>query len=172
MSNYVFPVLNGKITSLYGQRSAPTLSASTNHAGIDISVPVGSSVMAAASGVVGAAGYNSARGNYIEVNFGSGNKAIYQHLSNIGVKVGDNVAAGQKIGLTGNSGVSTGAHLHFELWENGRAVDPLKSSYVNKVTPGSTGASWAGFETSDIMGFFKDYWYIVAGGLLVVALLK
>ena len=172
MSNYVFPVLNGKITSLFGQRNAPALNASTNHAGIDIAVPVGSSVMAAASGVVSAAGYNSARGNFIEVAFGSGNKAIYQHLSNIGVKVGENVSAGQKIGLTGNSGVSTGAHLHFELWENGRAVDPLKSSFLNKVTPGENGASLAGLESSEIVDFIKDYWYIVAGGLLIVAILK
>ena len=172
MNNYVFPVLNGKITSLFGRRNAPTLNASANHAGIDISVPVGSSVMAAASGVVSAAGYNSARGNFIEVAFSGGSKAIYQHLSDIGVKVGENVTQGQKIGLTGNSGISTGAHLHFELWENGKAVDPLKASYYNKVTPGASGASLAGVDTSGIVDFVKDYWYIVAGGLLVVALLK
>lgn len=172
MSAYVWPVLNGKITSLFGQRSAPAPGASVNHAGLDISVPAGSSVMAAASGVVSAAGFNSARGNFVEVGFGSGNKAIYQHLSDLGVKVGENVKAGQIIGKSGNSGISTGAHLHFELWENGRAVDPLKSSFLNKVTPSASGANLAGVDLSEMTGVIKKYWYVVAGGLLVVAILK
>lgn len=172
MSAYVWPVLTGKITSLYGQRSAPAPGASINHAGIDIAVPVGTSVMAAVSGVVNVAGYNSARGNYIEVGFGSGNKTIYQHLSDLNVKAGQSVKAGQIIGVSGNSGISTGAHLHFELWEDGRAVDPLKASYLNKVTPTSGGANLAGVDLSELTGFFKKYWYVVAGGLLVVAILK
>ncbi|MBR3771123.1 MAG: peptidoglycan DD-metalloendopeptidase family protein [Clostridium sp.] len=122
--------ISGTITSTFGYRTSPTAGASSNHKGIDIAVPQGTSVVAAANGTVTTASYQSAAGNYIMLSHGNGTYTVYMHLSSIKVSVGQTVSQGQVIGLSGNTGVSTGPHLHFGVNVNGSYVNPL--NYVSK----------------------------------------
>ncbi len=125
---YIWPVTTSKrITSPFGQRNTGIAGASTNHKGIDIGgVYYDSSVYASKAGTVIISTYNNVRGNYIVISHGSGNTTTYQHLSKRLVSVGAVVRQGDKIGITGSSGVGSGPHLHFEITENGQLVDPLK----------------------------------------------
>lgn len=111
----------GPVTSPFGQRWGRL------HSGIDIGVPVGSPVVAADNGVVILAktGYNGGYGNYIVVSHGGGISTLYAHNSSLTVGVGARVSRGQVIARSGNTGRSTGPHLHFEVRVNGRPVDPM-----------------------------------------------
>ncbi len=127
LGGYIWPTTSHYITSPFGGRNTGIKGASTNHKGIDIGrVYYSSQVVASKSGTVMISGYNSARGNYVVINHGSGNTTLYQHLSSRAVNVGDIVIQGQAIGVTGASGISSGPHLHFEITENGVQIDPLK----------------------------------------------
>ena len=125
---YVFPC-SGYISSGYGGRVAPTAGATAWHAGIDIAAGSGTPIRASAAGVVTTVAYNGARGNYIVVNHGGGISTLYQHCSAIYASPGQSVAQGQTIAAVGSTGVSTGAHCHFEFWVNGVPVNPL--AYVS-----------------------------------------
>ena len=98
----------------------------SGHLGIDIAAGEGASVYAADSGVVTMAqgGYNYGYGNVIQIDHGNGYSTVYAHLSNIGVSVCQSVSAGQWIGAAGNTGNSQGAHLHFEVRQNGGFINP------------------------------------------------
>ncbi len=124
---YIWPCSSHYVTSPLGSRYTGIPGASTNHMGIDIG-RVGTTTQAVASkaGTVIISGYNKYRGNYVVVSHGSGYTTTYQHLSKRSVNVGDKVAQGQVVGITGSTGVSSGPHLHFEITENGEIVDPLK----------------------------------------------
>ena len=113
-----------RITSPFGNRVAPTAGATTYHKGIDIGVPENKAVYASAGGRVVAVQYSSARGYYIRINHGNGISTLYQHLNRQLVKVGDEVEVGEQIALSGNTGITAGPHLHFEVWINGTPVDP------------------------------------------------
>jgi murein DD-endopeptidase MepM/ murein hydrolase activator NlpD len=110
---------NGSISSGFGMRWGRL------HAGIDIPLPVGTGIRAADSGSVAIAGWVGGYGNYICVQHGGSLSTCYGHLSSIGVSVGQSVSQGQVIGSSGNTGNSTGPHLHFETRVNGNPVDPL-----------------------------------------------
>ena len=128
---YRWPLpVSGAITSYFGYRDAPTAGASTYHKGIDISVPVGTSVLAAKSGIVVTASYSASAGNYIALYHGDGVYSYYMHCSSLVAGVGEEVSAGQKVALSGNTGISTGAHLHFAIYANGAYVNPL--DYVSQ----------------------------------------
>lgn len=130
---YIWPCSSHYITSPLGSRYTGIKGASTNHMGIDIGqVGYTTQAVAAKAGTVIISGYNKYRGNYVVVSHGSGNTTTYQHLSKRSVSVGDKVAQGQVVGITGSTGVSSGPHLHFEISENGQIVDPLKylTNYV------------------------------------------
>ena len=114
------------ISSYFGNRTAPTAGATTYHRGIDIPCSMGSPVIVVASGVVIYVGYLGSAGNAVVVDHGSGLSTCYYHLSSFAVSVGDTVTAGQTICYSGNTGVSTGPHLHFSVRENGEYVNPLK----------------------------------------------
>ncbi len=118
--------VSGTITSGFGRRSSPTRGASTYHKGIDIAVSYGTAIVAAGSGTVLTAGYNSAMGNYIVINHGGGLYTYYEHCSRFAVKQGASVAKGQVIAYVGSTGVSTGPHLHFGVYLNGSYVNPRK----------------------------------------------
>ena len=90
--------------------------------------------VAAKAGTVIVSAYNKYRGNYVVVSHGSGNTTTYQHLSSRSVNKGDYVAQGQTVGITGSTGVSRGAHLHFEITEGGKIIDPL--TYLTNYTKG------------------------------------
>ena len=114
---------NGRITSRYGQRWGRL------HKGVDIANSKGTPVYAAESGKVSAAGRLGGYGNRIEIDHGAGVTTLYAHLSSIKVSSGTSVSRGQLIGYMGNTGNSTGPHLHFEVRINGSARNPLK--YLN-----------------------------------------
>ena len=121
-----------RITSIFGNRTAPTAGASTNHGAIDIGVSY-VPVYAPANGKVIIAQYVSGYGNYIMIDHGSGYYTAFGHLSQFKVSVGSVVSTGQQIAVSGNTGISTGPHLHYEVYVGGRSkgyrVDPL--SYTN-----------------------------------------
>lgn len=171
MASYIFPVQGDyTITSFFGLRNAPTLGASTNHKGIDISVPTGTDVYSAIPGRVTAAAYDGSRGYNVAVTGTDGIKTIYQHLSGFAVKLGQMVNAGQKIGSSGDSGVSTGPHLHFEIQKDGKAVDPLE--YFG-ATPGGTGpASSIEDLAGPVLELLKKYWWAAAIGLVIIGITK
>ena len=117
--------VSGQITSGFGYRSSPGGIGSTNHKGIDIAVPEGTDVAAADGGTITKVDYNGSRGVYVEVTHGNGRKTRYQHLSGYYVQKGDVVKKGQTIAASGNTGHSTGPHLHFEVLEGGTPVNPM-----------------------------------------------
>ena len=124
---YIWPCSSHYITSPVGSRYTGIKGASTNHAGIDIGrVGYTTQAVAAKAGTVIISAYNQYRGNYVVVSHGSGNTTTYQHLSKRSVSVGQVVAQGQVVGITGSTGVGSGPHLHFEITEGGKIIDPLK----------------------------------------------
>ena len=118
------PCPSAYISSEFGGRKSPGGIGSTNHKGRDYAAPSGSPIYASASGTVVTAGYNVARGNYVVISHSGGLSTLYQHCSALYVSVGQSVSAGQNIAAVGNTGYSTGPHLHFEVWVNGTPVDP------------------------------------------------
>ncbi len=120
----VVPASVQNITSGFGYRRDPFNGRGAMHAGIDFKGAMGSPIFAAADGRVTFAGRKSGYGNAIEITHGNGMLTRYAHLSRIGVKVGQPVAAGATIGGLGSTGRSTGPHLHFEVRINDRAVNP------------------------------------------------
>lgn len=121
---YIWPCY-GTISSYFGSRTAPTAGASTNHKGIDIAVSTGTSVMATSGGTVTMAGWQSGYGYVVYIDHGNGVVSRYGHLSKILVSVGQTVSQGDVIARSGNTGNSTGPHLHFEIRVDGVAVNPL-----------------------------------------------
>lgn len=114
----------GWITSGFGYRVYPFTGETKFHEGIDISTRIGTNVIATADGIVTDAGYDITYGNNIIVDHGFGFVTRYGHLSKIDVKPGNVVKRGQKIGEVGNTGFSTGPHLHYEIRINGVPVNP------------------------------------------------
>lgn len=122
--------VSGRISSYFGYRTSPTAGASTYHKGIDVSVPVGTSVVASKAGTVVTSAYSSSAGNYVALSHGDGVYTYYMHCSSLSVSVGTTVSQGQQIALSGNTGVSTGPHLHFAVYAGGAYVNPL--NYVSQ----------------------------------------
>lgn len=128
---YRWPLgVSGTITSYFGYRNKPADGASAYHKGIDISVPVGTAVLAARTGTVVTAAYSASAGNYIALYHGNGTYSYYMHCSSLSVGVGEKVSAGRQVALSGNTGISTGPHLHFAIYANGVYVNPL--DYVSQ----------------------------------------
>ena len=126
---YLKPISGGRLSSRFGRRKAPTRRASTYHKGVDWATPVGTAVMASCAGTVSKAGWGSGYGYVVYIDHADGRQTRYGHLSKVLVKQGQTVSQGQKIALSGNTGVSTGPHIHFEILINGSQVDPFK--YLN-----------------------------------------
>lgn len=113
-------------TSGFGGRSDPFFHAPAFHSGIDFALPEGALVRASGAGRIVQAGWNGGYGNMVEIDHGRGLVTRYAHLSAITVSEGQRVEPGQRIGLAGSTGRSTGAHLHYETRRNGEAVDPAR----------------------------------------------
>ena len=131
------------IISKFGKRKAPTAGASTDHKGIDIPGPTGTTIVAADSGkvVLAKTGNNWGRGTYMVIDHGNGLGTLYQHLSKITASLGSSVSKGDKIAEMGNTGISTGSHLHFEVHTGfsgtkGTPVDPEKYVSAGKSSVG------------------------------------
>lgn len=129
-TNFIWPCpASGRISSAFGDRNSPTEGASTNHKGIDIPAPSGSSIVAAADGKVVISTYSYSAGNYIMIDHGGGLTTVYMHCSQLLVKEGETVKQGQTIAKVGSTGYSTGPHLHFGVRSGGSYVNP--SGYVS-----------------------------------------
>ena len=126
---YIKPISGGRLSSGFGRRSRPTRGASTYHKGIDWATPVGTAVMASSGGTVAKAGWGSGYGYVVYINHADGRQTRYGHLSKVLVSAGQTVSQGQKIALSGNTGISSGPHVHFEILIDGSQVNPLK--YLN-----------------------------------------
>lgn len=120
------PVQKGWLSSHYGIRNDPFTGRPEMHKGVDFAGKAGSNVVTVAAGVVTWAGSRWGYGNLVEINHGNGYATRYGHNSEVLVKVGDTVKKGDAIALMGSTGRSTGPHVHFEVWHDGRVVDPLQ----------------------------------------------
>jgi murein DD-endopeptidase MepM/ murein hydrolase activator NlpD len=122
------PVDGARISSGFGMRFHPVLGYTRMHKGIDFAVPVGTPVMAAGTGVVKVAGHLGGYGNYLRIDMGNGYGTAYGHLSRYapGIHAGSHVHQGQVVAYSGNTGMSTGPHLHYEILVKGEQVNPLK----------------------------------------------
>lgn len=121
---WLVPCSYTSITSPFGNRVSPTSGASTYHQGVDLDTGTGDNVYASRAGVVTVAGWGNAAGNYVQINHQDGFSSIYMHLKSSCVSAGQIVSAGQLIGLTGATGITTGDHLHFGISYNGVYVNP------------------------------------------------
>jgi len=120
------------MTSFFGYRSDPFNSASAEyHPGIDFEGHQGDDVKATANGKVIFAGWSNGYGNCIRIQHANNFETLYGHLSRIGVKVGQDITVGQKIGAVGSTGHSTGPHLHYEVRKDGKPVNPVKFLSLN-----------------------------------------
>jgi murein DD-endopeptidase MepM/ murein hydrolase activator NlpD len=125
----VWPV-NGKLTSSFGTRMDPFSGEGAYHTGVDLAVPSGTPVHVTANGIVATAGWVSGYGKLVMVDHGGGLQTYYAHLSRVEVVPGERVSCGEIIGTAGDTGHSTGPHLHYEVRMGGHAVNPFR--YLKK----------------------------------------
>ncbi len=124
---FAAPVRGYAINSAFGLRKLAIEAKARAHKGVDIAAPKGTGVFTAAEGRVVRTGYEAGGyGNFIEVRHPNGMSTLYAHLSRIDVTRGAAIATGQRIGLVGSTGYSTGPHLHFEVRRNDAQVNPAK----------------------------------------------
>jgi murein DD-endopeptidase MepM/ murein hydrolase activator NlpD len=116
----------GGQSSGFGVRFDPFTRRPAFHSGLDFTGGYRSAVGATAPGTVSFTGVRSGYGNTVEIDHGKGFKTRYAHLAGIAVRPGQRVALGQRIGAMGSTGRSTGVHLHYEVWVNGRAQNPSR----------------------------------------------
>ncbi|MDR2133487.1 MAG: M23 family metallopeptidase [Treponema sp.] len=120
----IYPI-RGRLTSPFGWRNDPISGVRRYHAAVDLAAGIGTPVKAAMDGRVSALGFNATYGKFIILSHDGAYQTMYAHLSVISVGEGDRVIQGSKIGEVGNTGYSTGPHLHFAVYRNGRAINPL-----------------------------------------------
>lgn len=121
----------GRITSTFGYRRHPILGYGRLHKGVDFGASSGTPIVAASSGQVTMAGWAGGYGRQVRISHGGGIATTYSHMSAIVAEPGSFVRQGQLIGYVGSSGLSTGAHLHYEVYQSGQAVDPLSVRFAS-----------------------------------------
>ena len=131
LSDYpvIFPIKKPVISSGFGLRKHPISKVSKFHTGIDIAKPKGTAVYATGNGVVSRKGYCSGYGDYIEIQHAGSFRSFYAHLSKTMVNVGDTVRIAEQIAYVGNTGLSTGYHLHYEVRKGKRYLNPSEWCY-------------------------------------------
>ncbi|MGF1549541.1 MAG: peptidoglycan DD-metalloendopeptidase family protein, partial [Sphingomonadaceae bacterium] len=122
----------GPVSSGFGIRRHPILGYARMHRGVDFRASYGTPVRAATDGRVTYAGWNGGYGRHVKIKHDGGLATSYSHLSRFAVASGQHVRQGEVIGYVGSTGLSTGAHLHYEMYRNGRAVDPRSVSYITR----------------------------------------
>ncbi len=125
----LWPVKYGKITSKFGNRTHPVLKSLKFHRGVDIAVSIGTPVYSGIKGRVTFAGRKGNYGNLVEIEGNDGIKVRYAHLNSIDVVTGQKVSDGEKVAETGNTGMSTGPHLHYEIIIDENPVNPLNFAH-------------------------------------------
>ena len=118
--------VRGEISSHYGNRHHPVTGVRSFHTGLDIRAPMGTPVKATADGIISFSGWTSGSGHIIVVEHGHGFSTAYAHNKENYVKVGQTVKKGEKIAASGSSGISTGPHLHYEVWKSGKQINPYQ----------------------------------------------
>lgn len=139
-----YPVQYTRISSVFtNARFHPILRVSRPHHGVDFSAPIGTPVRTVGDGVVVAAGYSASMGNMVRIAHDDRYTTEYMHLSRIaaGIKKGARVTRGSVIGALGSTGLSTGPHLHFGMFDRGKYIDPLKAKVLQSATPGKPPAA-------------------------------
>jgi murein DD-endopeptidase MepM/ murein hydrolase activator NlpD len=116
----------GRLTSSYGKREHPRSGRRDFHSGVDIASSPGSPVEVTADGIVSFAGWAGGNGNLVVIEHGHGYSTFYAHNKKVNVKVGQEVHRGDIISFVGSTGNSTGPHVHYEVWRNGKSVNPYK----------------------------------------------
>ncbi|APE27536.1 M23 family metallopeptidase [Aurantiacibacter gangjinensis] len=124
--------VSGAISSRYGMRRHPILGYRRMHGGVDFRGRTGTPIYAATDGTVNFAGRNGGFGNFVRIRHGGGLSTGYAHMSRIAVQNGQRVERGQVIGYIGSTGLSTGPHLHYEMYRNGQKIDPLSVQWVTR----------------------------------------
>jgi len=117
--------VQGVISSGFGLREHPISHEAARHTGVDIRIPMGTAVKATAPGIVSYSGWTSGSGYIVVLEHGHGFSTAYAHNKEVFVSVGQKVGKGEKIALSGSTGVSTGPHVHYEVWKNEKQVDPI-----------------------------------------------
>ena len=135
----------GSISSNFGRRMHPILGYARMHRGVDFRAAHGTPILAATDGRVTAAGWAGGYGRQVRISHSGGLATSYSHMSRISVRPGTRVRQGQVIGYVGSTGLSTGPHLHYEMYRNGRAVNPRSVRYVTRSQ--LSGADLAGFRS-------------------------
>lgn len=126
--------VSGRISSRYGMRRHPILGIRRMHTGMDFAARHGTPIYAPTDGRVKFAGRNGGYGNYIRLDHPGNLDTAFAHLSRFAVRVGENVKRGQVIGYVGSTGLSTGPHLHYEMYRGGARVDPASVKFVTRDT--------------------------------------
>ena len=121
------PINGARLSSGYGMRKHPILGYNKKHQGVDFAAPMGTPIMAAGTGHIEFVGNNGGAGKYIRIKHMNGYKTAYAHLSEYASGINKNVKVkqGQTIGYVGSTGLSTGPHLHYEVWFNGKRINPM-----------------------------------------------
>tara|TARA_Y100001970_G_C14205673_1_gene843806 strand:- start:975 stop:2243 length:1269 start_codon:yes stop_codon:yes gene_type:complete len=121
------PINGARLSSGYGMRKHPILGYNKKHQGVDFAAPIGTPIMAAGTGHIEFVGNNGGAGKYIRIKHMNGYKTAYAHLSKYASGINKNVKVtqGQTIGYVGSTGLSTGPHLHYEVWFNGKRINPM-----------------------------------------------
>ena len=136
----------GRITSGFGLRRHPILGYTRMHAGIDFAAAYGSPIYATSDARVSFAGWHGGHGNYVRLDAGGGLGTGYGHMSRIAVSPGMRVRRGQVIGYVGSTGLSTGAHLHYEMYRNGVPVNPGSVRFVTTTAAALSGSELTAFK--------------------------
>ncbi|MGP1438548.1 MAG: peptidoglycan DD-metalloendopeptidase family protein [Treponema sp.] len=121
---FIYPI-NGRLTSPFGYRKDPFTGRKSFHSGIDLAAPTGTPIKVILDGTVSATSFSRIFGNYIIVTHPNGYQTLYGHVSAFNAKKGQHVSQGDVIALVGNTGMSTGPHVHLSIYKNGKLIDPL-----------------------------------------------
>jgi murein DD-endopeptidase MepM/ murein hydrolase activator NlpD len=124
--------VDGRMTSSFGMRRHPLLGYSRFHKGMDFGAPSGTPIVEATDGRFSFAGWHGGQGNFVKLAHAGGFGTGYGHMSRIAVRPGQSVRQGQIIGYVGSTGLSTGPHLHYEVYRNGVAINPAGVSFITK----------------------------------------
>ena len=121
---FIYPI-KGKLTSPFGYRRDPFTGRRSFHSGIDLAAPQGTPIKVVMDGTISEMSFSRVFGNYMIVTHANGYQTLYGHVSAFKAKRGEKVVQGETIALVGNTGMSTGPHVHLSIYKNGKLVDPL-----------------------------------------------
>jgi murein DD-endopeptidase MepM/ murein hydrolase activator NlpD len=125
--------ISGRITSLFGSRTNPITGRVELHRGLDIAAPSGTPIKTTADGVVSFSGWSRGGGNTVVVEHGYGFSTCYAHNRANAVTVGQKIKRGEPVGYVGFTGNTTGSHVHYEIWQGGRVINPKNNMEVSYV---------------------------------------